>query len=109
MEEKKSCDKTQKIQGPEQQQNILSIVISCPEDISSVLEVSTCFLLKYVTITTVTTAIVTNVIHTTVNITIVTFSTNTTVTVTTVTITTVTTVTITTVTSTTATDGLTNN
>ena len=61
------------------------------------------FLLKYVTITTVTTAIVTNVTHTTVTITIVTFSTNTTVTVTTVTITTVTTVTITTVTSTTVT------
>ena len=67
------------------------------------------FVLKYVTITTVTTAIVTNVTHTTVTITIVTFSTNTTVTVTTVTITTVTTVTITTVTSTTVTEGPTNN
>ena len=63
-------------------------------------------LLKYVTITTVTTAIVTNVTHTTVTITIATFSTDTTVTITTVstiTITTVTTVTITTVTSTTVT------
>ena len=67
------------------------------------------FLLKYVTITTVTTAIVTNVTHTTVTITIATFHTDTTVTITTVstiTITTVTTVTITTVTSTTVTQGL---
>ena len=50
------------------------------------------FLLKNVTNTTVTTAIVTNVTHTTVTITTVTVSTNTTVTITTVTIVTITTV-----------------
>ena len=60
-------------------------------------------LLKYVTITTVTTAIITNVTHTTVTKTIVTLSTNTNVTITTVTSVTITTVTITIVTSTTVT------
>ena len=65
-------------------QNIARIAKSCPENISSVVEVSNCFfLLKYVTITTVPTATVA-----TVTITIITNIT--TVTVTTVNITTVT-------------------
>ena len=68
---------------PRYQKNIARIAKSCPENITSVVKVSSCFFLKYVTITTVPTATVATVTFTSVtNIT--------TVTVTTVTITTVT-------------------
>ena len=64
-------------------QNIARIAKSCPENISSVVEVSNCFfLLKYVTITTVPTATVATVTITSVtNITTVTTVPNTTVTI----------------------------
>ena len=48
--------------------NIARIAKSCPKNISSVVEVSSCFLLKYVAITTFTTATVTTVTITTVTI-----------------------------------------
>ena len=40
--------------------NIARITKNCPENISLVVKVSSCFLLKYVTITTFTTATVTS-------------------------------------------------
>ena len=79
------------------------IAKSCPENSHQFLRCQVVFTKKYVTLTTVTTAIVTNVTHTTVTITIVTFITDTTVIITTVTSVTITTVTITIVTSTTVT------